>query len=66
MKAFVYAVGVLGIAACVGWSEPAPACTEPLTSGDVQLISEQVSSPDGSHCARNQYSRKSQRNGLNR
>lgn len=42
MKAFLLAVGVLGLAAYVGRSEPAPACTAPITSGEVQLVSEDL------------------------
>ena len=63
MKAFLFsAFGILGLAVCVGWSGSAPACTEAITSSDVQLVSEQVST-DGQPNARNQHSRKFTRTG---
>ena len=48
MRALLLAVGVLGLVAVFGLSEPAPASAEPVTSDDLQLMSEQLSSPDGS------------------
>ena len=49
MRALLLAVGVLGLAVVFGWSEPVPASTKPVTSDDVQLVSEQMSSHDGQH-----------------
>ena len=48
MRALLLAVGVLGLVAVFGLSEPAPASAEPVTSDDVQLMSEQMSGDDGS------------------
>ena len=47
MRTLLLAVGVLGLAVVFGWSEPAPASAQPVTSDDVQLVSEQMSSHDG-------------------
>ena len=47
MKTLLSVVGVLGLAVVFGLSEPAPASTKPVTSDDVQLLSEQMPSQDG-------------------
>lgn len=43
MKLLVFALGVLGLAAIFGMSEPRPVSGEPVTSADVRLVSEKVS-----------------------
>jgi hypothetical protein len=43
MKMLVFAVGVLGLAALFGMSEPSSASAQPVTSADVRLVSEKVS-----------------------
>ena len=53
MKMLVFAVGVLGLAAHVSMSESSQASAQPVTSADVQLMSEKVSdqgSGDGRTC----------------
>ncbi len=47
MRVLLFAAGVLGIALVFGQCERAPAAAEPVTSDDVQLLSEQVASLDG-------------------
>jgi len=53
VKMLVFAVGVLGLAAHVSMSESSQASAQPVTSADVQLMSEKVSdqgSGDGRTC----------------
>jgi hypothetical protein len=51
MKAVLFAVGVLGLAAVFGLCEPTPAAGTPVTSDDVRLVAEQMSEQDpGSTC----------------
>ena len=47
MRALLLAAGVLGLALVFHLSEPAPASTRPVTSDDVQLLSEQMPSQSG-------------------
>ena len=42
MRALLLAMGVLGLAAVFGMSEPSFATSKPVTSDDVQLLSEQM------------------------
>ena len=51
MRALLLAAGVLGLALVFHLSEPAPASTMPVTSDDVQLLSEQMPSHDGLNSA---------------
>jgi hypothetical protein len=57
MRALLLAVGVLGLALVFHLSEPAPASTQPVTSDDVQLLSEQMAS-HGVHGGANKSARK--------
>jgi hypothetical protein len=47
MRVLLFAAGVLGIALVFGACERAPGAADPVTSQDVQLLSEQVASLDG-------------------
>ncbi|MEX0611427.1 MAG: hypothetical protein WD738_23180 [Pirellulales bacterium] len=47
MRVFLLVVGVFGLAAVFTLCEPAPASSELVTSGEVQLVSEQMPSYDG-------------------
>lgn len=58
MKALLSVVAVLGLAAVFGWFEPASASTQPATSDEVRLVSEQTSNDDGP-LVRNRNARKS-------
>ena len=53
MRALLSVIGVLGLAVVFGMSEPAPASTQPVTSDDVRLVSEQMSSEIGPMAGRN-------------
>ena len=46
MRAVLFTVGVLGLAAVFALSEPAPASAKPVISDDVRLVSEQMSIRD--------------------
>ena len=47
MKVLLSVFGVLGLAVVFGLFEPASASTQPVTSDDVQMVSEQMSSQAG-------------------
>lgn len=51
MKAVVLVVGVLGLAAVFGLCEPTPGSGTAVTSGDVRLVSEQMSEQTSSQLA---------------
>lgn len=51
MRAFLIAVGILAVAIVFGRFEPASASEQPITSEDVNLISEQSSNLEGSQSA---------------
>jgi hypothetical protein len=47
MRALLLTVGLLGLALLFAFAEPAPASTQRVTSDDVELASEQMSSDRG-------------------
>ena len=53
MKVLLSLVCVLGLAVVFGLSEPAPASTQPVTSDDVQLVSEQTLAENGPAAGKN-------------
>ena len=53
MKAILSAVSVLGLALVFGLSEPAPASHQPVTSDDVQMVSEEMSADIGPTAGKN-------------
>lgn len=46
MRGLLFAIGLLGVAALIGWFEPVSASARPVTSEDVQLASEAISSQE--------------------
>ncbi len=64
MRVLLFAAGVLGIALVFGQCEHAPAAAGPVTSQDVQLLSEQVSDLDGPYgFGKNQWAGRNGRSG---
>ena len=63
MKALLSVVGVLGLAVVFSMSEPVPASPQPVTSGDVQLVSEQTLSDGTPQEVRRQNARKNGKRG---
>jgi hypothetical protein len=59
MKALLFAVGVLGLAAVFSLFEPAPASATPVTSDDVGVTSEKVQEPSGPPSARTRNGKQS-------
>ena len=53
MKSLLSLFGLLGLAVVFGMSEPAPASTQPVTSDDVRLVSEQTSIEIGQKAGKN-------------
>jgi hypothetical protein len=60
MKALLFAIGVLGLAAVFSLFEPAPASATPVTSDDVGVTSEKVQEPSGPLSARTRNGNKYQ------
>ncbi len=53
MKSLLSLFGLLGLAVVFGMSEPVPASTQPITSDDVRLVSEQTSIEIGQKAGKN-------------
>ncbi len=63
MKSLLSLFGLLGLAVVFGMSEPVPASTQPITSDDVRLVSEQTSSEIGQKAGKNGNSGKKRTGG---
>ena len=57
MKAALLALGVLGLAAIFGMSEPAPVSAKPVTLDNVRLVSEQMAPQPSQAMSRHKTSR---------